>query len=220
MTRSMPAPRTVLGYRRDGRPIFPVCGASPEDPSNDEATVSVSQKQLNTMMAREKDQGGRAAVRSLIEKLGFSNTAALEEYLAGVRQAEQDRLTETERREQAVIEREQAALAREAAAVAREREAARRAVLVSAGATGPDLDDAVSLLRLPDDADPDALAEAVQELSQRRPELFGSSARDIPPAPGGAPASVPPPRPGSAERPPGAAGLEMARRRGLLSDAP
>ncbi|MGV9884655.1 hypothetical protein [Streptomyces sp. NPDC003006] len=104
----MPAPRTVLGYRRDGRPIFPVLGASPEDPSNDEATVSVSQKQLNTMMAREKDQGGRAAVRSLIEKLGFSNTAALEEYLAGVRQAEQDRLTETERREQAVIEHEQA----------------------------------------------------------------------------------------------------------------
>ncbi|RNL73171.1 hypothetical protein EBF04_23880 [Streptomyces sp. I6] len=56
----------MLGYRRDGRPIYPVLGASSADPSNDDATLTLSQKQLNTLLAREKDQGGRAAVRALV----------------------------------------------------------------------------------------------------------------------------------------------------------
>ncbi|MFD3667134.1 hypothetical protein [Streptomyces sp. NPDC058672] len=219
MTRSLPTPRTVLGHRRDGRPIYPVLGASPDDPSNDEVTVSISQKQLNTLMAREKDQGGRAAIRSLVEKLGFANAGALEEHLAGVRQAEQEQLSEAERREQALAEREKAAVAREASALARERDAARRAVLSGLGATGHDLDDAAALLRAPDDADGEALANAVQELKARRPELFASvpaEARQFPAAPGGAPASVPPSRPGGVGNKPGSAGLEMARRRGIL----
>ncbi|MEU7576775.1 hypothetical protein AB0B50_04130 [Streptomyces sp. NPDC041068] len=173
---------------------------------------------MNTMMAREKDQGGRAAVRSLVEKLGFTSAAALEEHLTSLRQAEQEQLTETERREQAVAVREKAAIDREAAALARERDALHRSALVTAGVTSRDLDGAVALLRVPNDADADALGEAVQELSGRRPELFNAPAQGMPPAPGGAPASVPPPRPGSAERKPGAAGLEMARRRGLLPD--
>ncbi|MGB8946476.1 MAG: hypothetical protein WCD21_40515 [Streptomyces sp.] len=219
MTRSLPTPRTVLGHRRDGRPIYPVLGASPDDPSNDEATVSISQKQLNTLMAREKDQGGRAAIRTLVEKLGFANAGALEEHLAGVRQAEQEQLSEAERREQALAEREKAAAAREAAALARERDAARRAVLSSVGATGRDLDDAVALLRTPNDADGEALAGAVQELKARRPELFAAvstGTQQFPAAPGGAPASVPPSRPAGVDSKPGSAGLEMARRRGIL----
>ncbi|MGW0731850.1 hypothetical protein [Streptomyces sp. NPDC002851] len=216
-TRSLPAPSAVLGHRSDGRPIHPVLGASPEDDSNrDEATVSLSQKHLSTLMAREKDQGGRAAVRSLVDKLGFSSASALEEFIASVRQAEQEQLTEAERREQALADREQAALARESAAVAREREATRRALLASAGATGRDLDDAVALLRVADDADETAFDEAVQELKDRRPELFAQPTHPNPAAPGGAPASVPPPRPRNIERKPGAGGLEMARRRGLL----
>ncbi|MGW6021219.1 hypothetical protein [Streptomyces sp. NPDC055099] len=218
-TRSLPAPSTVLGYRGDGRPIFPVLGASPDDDSNgDEAAVSLSQKHLSTLMAREKDQGGRAAVRSLIDKLGFSSASTLEEFITAVRKAEQEQLTETERREQALAEREQAALARENAAVAREREATRRTLLASAGATGCDLDDAVALLRVADNADETAFGEAVQELKDRRPELFAQPAPPAPAAPGGAPASVPPPRPGNIESKPGAGGLEMARRRGLVPD--
>lgn len=219
MTRSLPTPRTVLGRRQDGRPIYPVLGASSDDPSNDEVTVNISQKQLNTLMAREKDQGGRAAIRTLVEKLGFANAGALEEHLVGVRQAEQEQLSEAERREQALAEREKAAAAREAAALARERDAARRAVLSDVGATGHDLDDAVALLHAPDDAEGEALANAVQELKARRPELFGTVPVDIqqfPAAPGGAPASVPPSRPGGVDSKPGSAGLEMARRRGIL----
>ncbi|MGD3109448.1 hypothetical protein [Streptomyces sp. YGL11-2] len=220
MTRSLPTPSTVLGYRRDGRPIYPVLGASSDDSSNiDEATVNLSQKHLSTLMAREKDQGGRAAIRGLVDKLGFSSTSALEEFINSARQTEQEQLTETQRREQALAEQEKAVLAREATAVAREQEAVRRALLVGAGAVGRDLDDAVALLRFADDADEAALEDAVQELQGRRPELFGQPARPSPAAPGGAPASVPPPRPGNVDRQPGAAGLEMARRRGLLPDA-
>ncbi|MFE6739052.1 hypothetical protein [Streptomyces tubercidicus] len=70
-------------------------------------------------MAREKGQGGPAAVRNLVDKSGFSSASALEEFISGARQAEQERLRETQRREQALAEREEAATAREAAALAR-----------------------------------------------------------------------------------------------------
>ncbi|MCX4666506.1 hypothetical protein OG453_07460 [Streptomyces sp. NBC_01381] len=218
-TRSLPAPSTVLGYRRDGRPIYPMLGASADDSSNDETSVSLSQKHLSTLMAREKDQGGRAAVRTLVDKLGFASASALEEFVTGARQTEQERLTEAQRREQALAEREEAAAAREATALAREREASRRAVLAGAGVGGHDLDDAVALLRVAEDADEAVVSDAVQELKDRRPELFARPAphtRAAAAAPGGAPASVPPRRPGTVERKAGAAGLEMARRRGLL----
>lgn len=217
MTRTLPDPNIALGFRRDGRPILPILGASAEDPSNDEAPLSLSQKHLNALMAREKDQGGRAAVRTLVDKLGFPSASALEEFITQVRQVEQEQLTETQRREQALADREQAALARETAASAKEQEASRRSMLVSAGVAGRDLDDAMALLRVTDDVDDPALKEAVQDLQGRRPELFSASAGPSPAAPGGAPASVPPPHPGGIERTPGAAGLEMARRRGLIS---
>jgi hypothetical protein len=216
MTRSLPAPRTVLGYRQDGRPIHPVLGASADDPANDEVTVTISQKQLNTMLAREKDQGGRAAIRSLVDKLGFSTGAELTEYVNAQRQAEQEQLTEAQRREQELGAREKAAIAREAQALVRERDATRRALLAGIGATGRDLDDAIALLRVADDADEATVNEAVEELKTRRPELFSPSGSQFPAAPGGAPASMPPTRPGAVNRKPGAAGIEMARRRGLI----
>ncbi|MEU3049022.1 hypothetical protein ABZ705_21370 [Streptomyces sp. NPDC006984] len=223
MTRPLPDPHTVLGYRRDGRPIYPVLGASSADPSNDDATLTLSQKQLNALLAREKDQGGRAAVRALVEKLGFSINTDLTDFVTRQRQTEQDQLTETQRREQDLTTRENAIAAREAQAAAREREASRRAVLAREGSTGEDLDDALTLLRIPDDADDTAVSTAVHELKTRRPELFRASAPgggQPPAAPGGAPASVPPPRPGSTDRKPGSAGIEMARRRGLIPPAP
>ncbi|MGX1668544.1 hypothetical protein [Streptomyces sp. NPDC055400] len=212
----------MLGYRRDGRPIYPVLGASADDASNDEDSVSLSQKHLSTLMAREKDQGGRAAVRGLVDKLGFSSASALEEFVTGARQTEQERLTEAQRREQVLVEREEAAAAREATVLAREQEASRRTVLASAGVAGHDLDDAVALLRVAEGVDDAVLSDAVQELKDRRPELFARPAPHTRPsvaAPGGAPASVPPSRPGTVERKAGAAGLEMARRRGLLPES-
>ncbi|MEU5435428.1 hypothetical protein AB0G73_18900 [Streptomyces sp. NPDC020719] len=221
MTRSLPAPDLVLGYRRDGRPINPVLGASADDPSNDEAQVTISQKQLNTLLAREKDQGGRAAVRQLVDKLGFSSTTDLTGYLTAQRQAEQQQLSDLERREQDLALREKTAVEREAQALARERAAARRALLSGFGASGQDLEDAATLLGVANDADDIEVNEAAEQLKARRPELFTPHPADAPAptAPGGSPASVPPYRPIPVERSPGAAGLEMARKRGLLPPA-
>src|SRR5436190_347117 len=100
MTRSLPDPSAVLDYRRDGRPIHPVLGASADDPSNEESQVSLSQKQLSALMAREKDQGGRAAVRGLVDKLGFPNLGELEEFVRAQRQAAEQQLSESQQREQ------------------------------------------------------------------------------------------------------------------------
>ncbi|MCP3760648.1 hypothetical protein [Streptomyces sp. TBY4] len=222
MSRTMPNPGAVLGYRRDGRPIFPILGASSEDPSNAAAKVSFDQQQLQQLMAREKDQGQRSGARALVEKLGFTSASELEQFITQQREAEKAQLTEAQRREQDLDAREAAAIQREVAASTRERDAARRATLAGLGATGEDLNDAVALLRVLDDADDTAVAQAASELRNRRPELFTTVPKTpdaIPPAPGGSPASVPPPRPGGQTSKPGSAGLAMARRRGILPPA-
>lgn len=222
MSRTMPNPGAVLGYRRDGRPIFPILGASSEDPSNTAVKVSFDQQQLQQLMAREKDQGQRSGARALVEKLGFASASELEQFITQQREAEKAQLTEAQRREQDLDAREAAAIQREAAASTRERDAARRAALAGLGATGEDLNDAVALLRVHEDADDTAVAQAASDLRDRRPELFTTVPKTpdaIPPAPGGSPASVPPSRPGGQTSKPGSAGLAMARRRGILPPA-
>ncbi|MCH0562179.1 hypothetical protein [Streptomyces sp. MUM 2J] len=234
-----PLPLAPLGYRRDGRPIFPILGASPDDPGNsptgetspegtDTAVVTIPQEELSRRFAREKDQGRRAGVRDLLGQLGFESAKALPEYVQSQRQteqqekdAEQARLSEVERREQAAAERERQAQERETAAVARERDAARRAVLVGLGATGTELEDAVVLLnRLADpDADDSALAGAAEELKERRPELFGQRPPQPPTAPpSGSPSNIPG-RSGATAPRPGQVGLDIARRRGHIKSA-
>lgn len=220
MSRILPSPAAVLGFRRDGRPIRPILGASPEDPSNTpDPQVTFGQQQLQQLMAREKDQGARAGARALVDRLGFTSASELEQFVTAQREAEKQQLTEVQRREQELNAREAAAGQREAQAIAREREAAKRAALAGLGATGTGLDDAVVLLRASGDSDDAALAQAAQDLRERRPELFTprqTTPTPTPPAPGGAPASVPPSRPNNPTAKPGAAGLEMARRRGLV----
>ncbi|MFJ4940632.1 hypothetical protein ACIP8U_43260 [Streptomyces pseudovenezuelae] len=228
MTRpSLPNPLKPVGHRGDGRPIYPILGASPEDDSNktgDEDGApngGVTQEDLSRLLAREKTQGGRAAVKKLLGDLGFDSSEALTEFITTKRDADQAALTEIERREQAAEEKLRSAETREAQALAKERVAIRRAALGGLGATGDDLDDAVLLIdrALHDqpDADEAAVALAAEQLKERRPELFGRAREAVPPAPGGSPAGGPPTRGGIPPRR-GAAGLEMARRRGLISD--
>ncbi|WP_405889510.1 hypothetical protein OG427_02960 [Streptomyces sp. NBC_00133] len=228
MTRpSLPNPLEPVGHRRDGQPIYPVLGASPDDDSNkpgdegDAPSGGVTQEDLSRLLAREKTQGGRAAVKKLLGDLGFDNSEALTEFITTKRDAEQAALTEVERREQAAEEKLRSAETREAQALARERAAIRRAALGGLGAAGDDLDDAVLLIdrALHDrpDADEEAVVAAAEQLKERRPELFGQARETVPPAPGGSPAGGPPKRGGVPPRR-GAAGLEMARRRGLISD--
>ncbi|WP_435970208.1 hypothetical protein [Streptomyces sp. Qhu_M48] len=225
MTRpSLPNPLCPVGYRRDGRPIYPILGASPEHdpnkPDDDPGTGGVTQDDLSRLLAREKTQGGRAAVKKLLDGLGFADTEKLTEFVTATRDAERAALSEVERREQAAQDKLRRAEAREAQAVARERAAIRRAALAGLGAAGEDLDDAVLLIDRAldgqDDADEETVAAAVEQLAERRPELFGTGRVTVPPAPGGSPAGGPPPR-GVTPPKPGSAGLDMARRRGYIS---
>ncbi|MEU4094471.1 hypothetical protein [Streptomyces sp. NPDC026673] len=230
MDRLLPAPRTPVGYRRDGRPISPILGADPTDPSNqllppgpntDPAAPPAQlpdQETLNRLLAREKQQGERAAVRKLVEQLGFTKTDDLTAFVQAQRDAQAAQLSEVERREQAAAAATTAAEQREARAILRERAAVRRAALVALGATGDDLKDAELLLVVEEDADEDAVAEAAAALQQRRPELFTAATTDPAPpaAPGGSPAGGPPPRGANVPKP-GHQGEEMARRRGYVT---
>ena len=171
-------------------------------PAAPEPAKQFSQEELERIAAREKSQGERAGARKALEDFaaehGFSNVDDAKAFIAAARKAQQDALTEEERRRQELAQREEELAKREAAAVARERAANRRAALAGLGATGDDLEDAAALLRVADDADDQAVQDAATALKERRPELFGQrpapAASTLPPAPGGAPAGTPPAR--------------------------
>ncbi|RYJ28807.1 hypothetical protein CU044_2568 [Streptomyces sp. L-9-10] len=226
MVPPLPSRRPV-GSRRDRRPIFPILGASSEDETNDQlddATesdgqdqqVTVTQDRLGKMLTREKAQGERAAIKRLLSTLGFDNPKALTEFVSSQREAEQAALSEVERREQVAQERELQAARREELAAERERAALRRAALVALGAEGDELVDAERLLAVDDeDADEAQIQSAAESLRARRPELFGEVRTPVPSAPAGAPAGRGPTRTAPVSKP-GSAGLEMAKRRGLI----
>ncbi|MFI0711402.1 hypothetical protein ACH4SK_12220 [Streptomyces inhibens] len=65
---------------------------------------------MSRLLAREKTQGGRAAVKKLLGDLGFDNSEALTEFITAKRDADQAALTEIERREQAADEKLRAGL--------------------------------------------------------------------------------------------------------------
>lgn len=214
-------------------PVFYNDGGDPP-PAGDPAVVdppkpappaqrTFTQAEVEALAAKEKAQGKRSAAKEFAEKHGFGTIEDAEQFIAAARQAQEDSLSEQQKREKALADREAAADAREKAATARERAANRRAVLVGLGATGEDLEDAAALLRVADDADDTAISEAASQLKERRPELFGikpadPAATQLPPAPGGAPAGGPPSRNNGTAKP-GDRGLEMARLRGHKRDA-
>ncbi|MEW2168031.1 hypothetical protein AB0912_34330 [Streptomyces sp. NPDC007084] len=101
-------PRRPVGHRCDGRPIYPILGASSEDETNDqlddanddgeqEQQVTLSQDRLGKMLTREKSQGERAAFKRLLSAFGFENPKALTEFVTAQREAEQAALSEVER---------------------------------------------------------------------------------------------------------------------------
>jgi hypothetical protein len=183
-----------------------------------EQQVTVTQDRLGKMLTREKAQGERAAVKRLLSQLGFDSPKSLTEFVTVQREAEQAALSEVERREQAAAERELQAARREELAAERERAALRRAALVALGAEGDDLVDAERLLAVDDeDADEAQIQSAAEALRARRPELFGEVRTPVSAAPAGAPAGRGPTRTVPVSKP-GSAGLEMAKRRGLIPE--
>jgi hypothetical protein len=197
-----PSPFSPVFYNDGGDPDPATPPAADPPKPGPPPTRTFTQDEVTSLAAKEKAQGERAGARRALEEFaaeyGFSNVDDTKAFIEAARKAEQDALSEREKREQALAKREQQLAEREAAAVARERDANRRAVLVGLGATGDDLDDAAALLRVADDADDAAVQEAAAKLKERRPELFGvtppAPQTTPPPAPGGAPAGGPPPR--------------------------
>jgi hypothetical protein len=189
-------------YNDGGNPTAPADPPKPGPPPTPAPTPQFTQEDLERIAAREKSQGERAGARKALEdlarELGFTTPDDVKTFVATARKAQQDALSEEERRRQELEQKERDLAAREAAALARERDANRRAILVGLGATGDDLEDAAALLRVADDADEQAVREAAEKLKERRPELFGArpapAPSPLPPAPGGAPAGAPPAR--------------------------
>lgn len=222
------APSPAIFYADGGDPPPPAAPTAAEPPKPGPPPGRVfTQDEVTALAAKEKAQGERAGARKALEEFaaehGFSNPDDAATFIAAAREAQQAQLSEQEKREQALAAREQQLAEREAAAAARERAANRRAVLAGLGATGDDLEDAAALLRVPDDADDQALQDAAEALKARRPELFGTAPQPTvapgpPPAPGGAPAGGPPSRQAPTGKP-GDRGREMARLRGHLKEA-
>lgn len=205
-------------------PVDPPKPAPPAVP-----TVSMTQEELTALAAKEKSQGERAGARKALEKFaadhGFNSVEDAEAFIAAARQAQQDALSEEEKRRQELEQREQALAQREAEAIARERAAIRKSALLGLGATGDDLADALAILERDLAATPDAdettVTAAAEALKARRPALFATTPApqtSLPPAPGGAPAGGSP-RPQATKDDVKARAEARARQMGFRRDA-
>lgn len=173
---------------------------------DDEEKVTFTQRRLNVLMKGEKEEGRRAAFRTVAEAAGLDpdtfDPAKFADMFKQAEEARQAQMSEEQRRAEELAQKERDLEARVAAAEAKVAEAAKRdresrirAALVRLGATGDDLDDAVALMRVADDADDAAITAAADALKGRRGELFGATPPStLPPAPSGAPAGGPPAR--------------------------
>ncbi|MFD3516346.1 hypothetical protein [Streptomyces sp. NPDC058657] len=212
-----PTPAPPAGEAPAAETPKPKPPASPR-PGTTEGELIVNREWLESKLTVEKDAGRRNGNQRLAADLGFDDVNGLRKFIEDQKAAAKAQLSETERLAQELKDREQQVAEREARAVAREHVANRRAVLVSLGAVGDDLDDATALLRVANDATDDDLAAAAEQLKARRPELFGARPAEpaaAPPAPTGLP-STGIPRPGASQPKPGERGLEMLRRRGKI----
>jgi hypothetical protein len=201
-----PSPADIAARAGQQTPATPPAGQTPAAGSG-EAEVSITQRRLNVLMKSEKDEGRRAAYRSIAEAAGLDpesfDPEKFGEVFKQAEQARQQALTDEQRRTEELAKRERDLEARAAQLEEQAAEAARRdrdtrirAALVRLGATGDDLDDAAALMRVADDADDTAIAEAADKLKERRAELFGAAPapQTLPPAPSGGPAGGNAPR--------------------------
>ncbi|MFD7867324.1 hypothetical protein [Streptomyces sp. NPDC059783] len=206
-----PAPAPVptpadLAARTTPPAPAPAPNTDPEDEK-----VTFTQRRLNTIMASEKEEGRRSALRALAESAGLNpDQVDLEQVgklLKEAGEANRQRMTEVERREadaQATAERaaQQVADAEKQAAAANALayEAQQQMALIRLGANPDDLADVTALLRNDlngiDQPTEDQIREKAEALKARRPGDFGGTPTPpiLPPAPGGAPAGGPPPR--------------------------
>lgn len=158
-------------------PPEPIDGAQPGNGGAGGGTGSddkvFTQADVERLAAREKDQGRRSATKEFATSLGFEKPEDLQAFIEAKRQADEAALTEQQRREREIQQREAAAAQREREAAATVLASKKALALTRAGATGDDLDDALALLRIADDASDDDIKTAAEALKTRRPEMFG-----------------------------------------------
>lgn len=225
--------RQPIYVTRDGRPRYPIGGAAEETPEEkaareqreaDEAAAAAeaktfTQEELQRIAAKEKRDGKASGQLELAKELGYETVEAMKAAAQKQREAEEAAKSEEQKRLDEIARREKAAEEREAKAAERERVALRKDALRDLGAKGEDLEDALSLLRVADDADEETVAEAAEALKERRPELFKDEPAD-PPEKKKPAAKLPSGRPGERKKPEpaevGAAGLDRARRKGWV----
>jgi hypothetical protein len=203
--------------------VQPPAPVLPGDPASgsDEEKVTFTQRRLNVIMKDEKEEGRRAAYRSIAEAAGVDpdsfDPAKFGDMVKQAEAARQQQLSDEQRRteelarqaqavqaDQAKVETERAAIAVERRTLAREQALTRLGALdildEQGQVTAPNLQDALAMLerdlRETPDADTAALTAAADALKKRRPELFGTPAapQTLPPAPSGAPAAGNAPR--------------------------
>lgn len=237
-----PAAHAVFYNSGGGPPAIPVTPPSPASmpgapgnppaapPASDPALVQMPQDRLNSMMAKEKDEGRRSALRAIAEAAGLDpdsvDLSSVGNMLKQAQEASRAQMSEVERREADAKAAQERAAQTEAAAKARATAAAMEIALVRLGAQPDGLPDTAAILRndLATVTDPtdEQIREYAEKLKTRRPQDFGvqapASPGTLPPAPSGTPAGGPPPR-GSGGTKTGDRGREMARRRGHLKPA-
>jgi hypothetical protein len=221
-----PGPPRIIGWRKNGCPIWTIAGASPDgdppEPKSKEGEGGgepVSQEKLNAIAANEKKQGRAAALKEIEDILGCSPAdakKALDEF-----KAERDKnLTDIEKRQAEAEERDRKA--RELEAKAREDSLnGRIAVALARSGCFEAMDDAVALVRRRDvkygseDAD---IVKAVEDVKEKMPALFGA-AETVPKTPRGVGGGKPPAAPRQTNGQWGANGLakveEFAGRYGI-----
>lgn len=200
---AVPTPADLVPPQRKNTPV------ELRDP---ETGLVMTQERFAQNMAKERRAGRHAALREIAEAAGITDfdldtfdASRFGQMFKEAQAARQAQLTEEQRQAEALEQQAKELADREAKAQQliadaqrRDRETRIRSALVRLGATGEDLDDAAALIRVPDDADDAAIAEAADKLKERRSELFGVSPAPkpgtLPPAPGGAPAGAPPAR--------------------------
>ncbi|WP_060888533.1 hypothetical protein [Streptomyces scabiei] len=207
---AVPTPGDLARAGQQQNPPAPVLPpAGPQALLDTTTGLPMTQDRFTTIMTRENGKGRLKVLKELCEAAGLpfdherTDVAQLTQVLKDAEEArkaqlsdDQRRTQEIEAREQALADREAQARQREADAARRDRETRIRAALVTLGATGDDLNDAVLLMNVPDEATDEQITQAATQLKERRGVLFGTAApQTLPPAPSGGPAGGGTPRP-------------------------
>lgn len=155
-------------------------------------------KEDDAAKVKDAEKAGKAAgLAALAQKFEFSTVADLEKYIADQKQAEKERLSEVERKQQEAEAKEKQAHMATAEATKKAEDADIYVALVEAGAAKDSAKKLIGNVRgeVPEgtELNDETIKKAVKELGKAFPALFGT---EKPPPPGG---SNPGPQPPGAK---------------------